>query len=94
MDKEQIYNFLKDQGYPEFMRENTYAKIVNFQPEIAGAFEEWMTSGASPTIAIEGFDFNYLVKEMKMKAIGAFITLDWLLREPEQAKRALQQGIK
>jgi len=29
-----------------------------------------------------------------MKPIGAFITLDWLIKEPEKAKKALNEGIK
>jgi len=29
-----------------------------------------------------------------MKPIGAFITLDWLIREPEKAKKSLKKGIK
>lgn len=31
---------------------------------------------------------------MKMQPIGAFITLDWLFRDPIKAKSALMQGIK
>ena len=29
-----------------------------------------------------------------MNPIGAFITLDWLMREPEKAKEALNKGVK
>ena len=94
MDKEQIYNLLKVQGYPVFMLEKTYAKIEKFQPEIAKAFEQWVNTGAYPELTIEGYTFTYLVNNMNMKPVGAFITLDWLIREPEEAKKALRQGIK
>ena len=29
-----------------------------------------------------------------MQPVGAFITLDWLIRDPIKAKNALMQGIK
>jgi hypothetical protein len=29
-----------------------------------------------------------------MTSIGAFITLDWLVKDPEKAKKALTEGIR
>ena len=47
-------------------------------------------------LAKEGYP-DFMIEstmEYKMKPIGAFITLDWLYREPDQAKKALKRGIK
>lgn len=94
MEKEQIIKLLKEQEYPEFMIENTINKIMNFSLVIAEVFELWVNNGREPDINIEGYSYTELVNNWGMKPIGAFITLDWLTREPEKAKISLRKGIK
>lgn len=94
MEKEQIIKVLKEQEYPEFMIENTINKIINFSPVITKVFELWINNGREPNINIEGYSYTELVNNWGMKPIGAFITLDWLIREPEKAKTSLRKGIR
>ena len=94
MEKEQIIKLLNEQEYPEFMIENTINKIMNFSLVIAEVFELWVKNGREPDINIEGYSYTELVNNWGMKPIGAFITLDWLTREPEKAKISLRKGIK
>ena len=94
MERNDIYKILKEQGYPEFMLEKTYNKIMNLQPTVANAFDQWINHGIIPDLEIEGYTYTHLVENMNMKPIGAFLTLDWLIREPERAKLALSQGVK
>ena len=82
MEKEQIIKVLKEQEYPEFMIENTINKIINFSPVVTKVFELWINNGREPNINIEGYSYTELVNNWGMKPIGAFITLDWLIREP------------
>ena len=92
-DKE-ILDILIKEGYPEFMHEKTLLKIKNFREQVSIAFKKWIIDHADPNITIEGYSYKYLVNTMKMQPIGAFITLDWLIRKPIKAKHALKQGIK
>lgn len=94
IEKNQLLDILVKEGYPEFMLEKTIKKIQNFNEQISFVFNQWVVDNTTPQITIEGFSFEFLVHTMKMQPVGAFITLDWLLREPEKAKRALRQGIK
>lgn len=94
MEKSRIIEILKNEGYPEFMHENTYQKITRFHATIASSFSSWIEEEVTPNISVEGYSFDYLVKKMNMQPIGAFITLDWLLREPQKAKNTLANGIK
>lgn len=94
MEKEQIIKVLKEQEYPEFMIENTINKIINFSPVVTKVFELWINNGREPNINIEGYSYTELVNNWGMKPIGAFITLDWLIREPEKAKTSLRKGIR
>lgn len=94
IEKSKIIELLRLEGYPEFMHEKTVAKIQNFQDIIAIEFTNWVEKNASPEISIEGYSYSFLVNHMNMQPIGAFITLDWLLRDPQKAKAALLKGIK
>ena len=62
--------------------------------EIADAFEVLFTNKENPSVSAEGFSYETLVTDYKMNPVGALITLDWLIREPEIAKEALKKGIK
>jgi len=94
IEKKQLLDILIKEGYPEFMHEKTILKIQNFNEQISMVFKKWVVDNITPQITIEGYSFEYLVHTMKMQPVGAFITLDWLVREPEKAKQALRQGIK
>lgn len=94
MERTEIIRILKEEGYPDFMIEKTADKIEAFSIAVAEAFDNWSKDKSQPNISIEGFTFTDLVTKWGMKPIGAFITLDWLLREPENAKNALIKGIK
>ena len=94
MDKLRIKEELLKEGYPDFMLENTIDKIVRLDPNISQTFVEWLDKGTEPRIEVEGFSYTLLKQMYGMKPIGIFITLDWLLREPEKAKESLAHGIK
>ena len=94
MERTEIIRILKEEGYPDFMLEKTIDKIEAFSSVVQKAFEEWCNNKQQPNIVVEGFAFTDLVTQWGMKPIGAFITLDWLLREPEKANKALNNGIR
>ena len=94
MERNDIIEILKSEGYPQFMLEKTADKIVAFKQEIADAFEALFTNKENPSVSIEGFSYETLVTDYKMNPVGALITLDWLIREPEIAKEALKKGVK
>lgn len=94
MERTEIIKKLREEGYPDFMLEKTADKIEVFNPDIATKFSEFCIQGTHPEIEIEGYNYKNLVEKFGMKSISAFITLDWLIREPEKAKEALSKGIK
>jgi hypothetical protein len=67
-------------------------KLAKMQPQLRLAFGIWLRTRQAPTLDIEGFTFDQLANEYKMSPYGAFLTLDWLLREPQRASHALKQG--
>lgn len=93
MDRESLFRFLTQEGYPTYMLENTAKKIERLSPQVASAFND-LISGHIPEIEIGGFSYAFFVNERHMKPVGAILALDWLVREPEVARKSLLSPIK
>jgi len=67
-------------------------KLVMAAPEVQEAFLHWWATCEFPEIQIEGHSLESLVAQHSMNPIAAFLTLDWLLRAPAEAKASLARG--
>ena len=94
MERNRIIEILKEQGYPTFMLEKTADKVENLSQPLKESFSLWVESGIEPSLSIKGYSYSILIEKFKMKQVGAFITLDWIMREPEKAIENLNRGIK
>lgn len=94
MNRDNIIMILCAQDYPEYMLEQTADKIERMDAKIKRAFEEWVDNSAIPSIEIEGWSYDKLIQKFKMRPVAAFLALDWLMREPEKAAKALKRGIR
>jgi hypothetical protein len=83
---------MSDFGYPEKGAQITAKKLTECHPSVRSIFQEWWKTGNLLELTVEGYSLSSLIAEHNLKPIGAFLTLDWLIREPEQAKAALQKG--
>ena len=70
----------------------TWKDIDNFEPELRKDFEKYLTRGVFPSREIEGWTIEKLIKNYGMTPVGAFLTFDWLIREPKRAAEALKKG--
>ena len=78
--------------YPEQGSELVAQKILEMQPSLRSEFDQWWNTGIVPTLEIEGYSVAMLMSEHNMNPIAAFLTMDWLLREPEKAITSLERG--
>lgn len=57
--------------------------------------EKWLEDESIDLSAeAEGYSMECLMKEYGMKFTGAILTLDWLIKSPQEAKNALAYGIR
>lgn len=85
---------VENYDYPIYMVEKTIDKIEKLDPEIYQEFENWFQDRKESNLLVEGYSVKLLIDKYKMNEVGAFLTLDWLKREPEEAKKALLRGLK
>jgi hypothetical protein len=76
----------------ESQADGVVEKISKLAPDIYTAFESWFNTGVVKEIEVEGYTVAALRQKKKnLNIVGAYLTLDWLRREPEKAKYALNQ---
>ncbi len=78
--------------YPVPRAESAAAKLLNLQPQLRSPFERWWRTGEMPEIEIEEYTLDRLMSELSLNPIAAFLALDWLIRQPQQAKQSLKRG--
>jgi hypothetical protein len=91
--EELLARLISEFGYPEKGAELIADKLYACNSIIQQAFWDWWQSGLIPeNLSVAGYSMERLMREHAMKPIGAFLTLDWLLREPDQAIKSLKHG--
>jgi hypothetical protein len=79
-------------GYPADGARLVAEKLARCQPWIREAFCAWWEAGTLPNLTVEGYTAQTLIEKHRMQPIAAFLTLDWLAREPALATASLKKG--
>lgn len=85
--------FLRSNGYPENLIDSTATKLEKLPVQLREALIKWDTTGILPDIEEEGFSIKELVEYAGLNEIAAFLMIDWLRREPVEAKSALAEPL-
>jgi len=64
-------------------------QIRRMDPQIKKSFGRWYNYNEVPKEQIHGITFDMLTDNFRMNGFNAFLTLDWLKKEPMEAKAAL-----
>lgn len=89
---ELIHRLTTEFGYPPKGAQIVAEKLANCTPQIQATFTKFWETGEISVMEVEGYTVSRLMAEHGMKPIAAFLTLDWLIREPEKAKASLKKG--
>ena len=59
----------------------------------AEMFKKWYNTGKTPRFEVNGISSDYLIATYGMKDPALIITYDWLMKEPDEAKRLLKKSV-
>ena len=91
-ENEIITRLISQYGYPQNGAEIIAKKLIDSSPQVQQVFNVFWESGEIPVLEVEGYTVSRLSEEHGMKPIAALLTLDWLIRDPDHAKRSLKKG--
>ena len=94
MDKGILERILQNElEYSKYEASLTANDLMNLQPQLLQAVEAWAKDRSETDIIVEGFSAKSLMKSKHFSYPAALIALDWLLTEPEIAKKELGSNI-
>ena len=94
MNDNEIVKIVENEQYPSSIIESTVEKILNFSPSTKASFIQWYKTGKLDDFQVEGYNIASLMKEEKLLLIGAYLMMDWLIKDPEKAKASLSQIVQ
>lgn len=84
-----FYARLKAGGYADMEIAHLYRRIRDLDADIQGWVADWVADKGYPEDRIEGMTVRELTERLNMKPMNAFITMNWLRNNPEEAKYSL-----
>jgi hypothetical protein len=89
---EVMTRLVEQYGYSEAQARNTVTKLARSSEEIREAFWRWWQTGELDSPAIQGYTVKQIVDDHGINPVGAYLALDWLRRDPQQARKFLERG--
>lgn len=91
-DSESIQRLIDEFGYSDSKAKMIWQKISDISPDLYAVFNAWWENGKPPEITEAGISYSELISKHSMNPLAAFLTLDWLKRDPAAASAAIRRG--
>ena len=89
-----IQDILIERDYPEKQAILVASNLQTLDPKLKDGLTSWLTDQTETDYLIEGFKLSELKRKFDMTYPAALLTMDWLIKEPELAKKSIQRGIR
>lgn len=93
MEKKQIIEdiLIKREGYNEVQARIAASEALNLSPELKGLFDDWLGDAKNTQDFVIGdISLMALKKHRNMNYLGALLTIDWFIKEPNAAKPIIE----
>lgn len=95
MRKDYVYNVLKERGYDSHSAELVVEELTKLEKPLNDYLECWLLDESDKKdFVANGYSISQLQSERQMSYPAALLTIDWLIKEPENANASLSKGIK
>lgn len=70
--------------------------LKKLNPQLRPMLEAWVNNKPLPgrNVKYHGYSLDDLTAQFGLKFTGAILTLDWLIRDPDAALKAIRYGIR
>jgi hypothetical protein len=87
-----VQRLIGEFGYSPHAAQVVAEELADADERIQEAFLRWWTKGELSNLTVRQYNLRRLKDEHGMNPIAAFLTLDWLLKEPGKALASLARG--
>ncbi|RCX07127.1 hypothetical protein DFR58_1591 [Anaerobacterium chartisolvens] len=91
--KDRIKKILAEElGYTPYEAEVTADGLMRLDMRLKAAFDRWLCDRTETDVGVVGLNAFKLMEKRGLAYPAALISLDWAIREPEQALEFLKHG--
>lgn len=94
MNKELITRKLIARQYPEKQASLVASELMAIDCSLVPLLEDWIETDTESNYSVPGFSLMNLKDKYRMTYPAALLTIDWLIKEPEVAAKAINRGIR
>ena len=93
--EELIHKTLLERGYDEKTARMVLPDLLGLSEPLLSLLKAWLENEKQQSdYVVAGFTVSEMQKERGMNYPAALLTIDWLIKETENAKRSLTKGIR
>ena len=93
--EELVYKTLLERGYDEKTARMVLPDLLDLSEPLKNLLKAWLENEKQQSdYAVAGFTVSEMQNERGMNYPAALLTIDWLIKEPENAKRSLTKGTR
>ena len=89
-----IQDILIERGFPEKQAISVASDLQAIDPALQNGLQSWLADQTETDYLIEAFKLSGLKQKFDMTYPAALLTMDWLIKDPELAKKSIQRGIR
>ena len=91
---ENILSILQERGYSEKQSVKVAAELQGIDDSLKNHLNKWLVSEEESDYHVVGFSLLELKRKFDMTYPAALLTMDWLIKDSENAIRSINGGIK
>lgn len=92
MKTEEIKELLEARGYSPKNAGLVALEIQSLEPSLKPLWNKWVADANScENYEAEGYSIKFFMEKQRMTYPAALLTIDWLVKEPNNAKKALKE---
>ena len=89
-----IENILIQRGYNQEDAASVAADLANVSDYLKAVLDKWLLDGSESDYEAEGYTILGLKEQFEMTYPAALLSIDWIIKEPDEAVECIKRGIR
>lgn len=85
---------LINKGFTPKQAENLSHVLATVDSRLKNALDKWLQDGIETDYSAEGYTIMGLKQQYSMTYPAALLSIDWLLKDPENARVCINKGLR
>ena len=85
---------LINRGFTKKQASRLTEELSNIDERLKTALEKWLKDGAETDFSAEGFSVIGLKQQYEMTYPAALLSIDWVLKDPDNAVKCIKKGLR